>query len=97
MDREERKHLKEKYKDAFQATRQIINDIDPKGLVDWCGPEEYDMEVTDILAKLKKYETEEEIKKMVVDVFTHWFDDPGDLDLYDGVGQKLIKVKDLLN
>ena len=58
-----------------------------------CGPEEYDMEVADILGKLKDCSTEDEVKNMVISVFIHYFDDPGDINLYSEVGLKLMEIK----
>jgi len=82
-----------KYKKKYLAVRQVINEIDPIGLIDLCGLEEYDMEVADILAKLKDCSTEDEIKNMVIGVFTRYFDDPGDINLYSEVGFKLMNIK----
>ena len=87
------KALKEEYKEAFLQVRQVVNSIDPMGLIDWCGPEEYDAEVAEILTKLRECITEEEIKAMVIQVFTKWFDDPRNLDFYSNVGHDLMKVK----
>ncbi|MFD2248446.1 DUF1871 family protein [Pontibacter ruber] len=87
------KTLKEEYKEAFLQIRQVVNSIDPMGLVDWCGPEEYDAEVSEILSKLRACKTEGEIRTIVIDVFTKKFDDPGNLDLYNNVGQDLMRVK----
>jgi hypothetical protein len=97
MDREERKRLKEKYWDAFLQTREIINELDPMGLISFCGPEEYDLEVSEIIAKLKDKQTENEIEEMVIAVFTKWFDDAGDQNVYKGTGEKLMNVKRFLD
>lgn len=91
------KALKEEYKDAFLQVRQVVNSIDPIGLVDWCGPEEYDAEVAEILTKLRECITEEEIKAMVIQVFAKWFDDPGSLEFYSNVGHDLMEVKNSYN
>lgn len=87
------KALNEEYKEAFLQVRQVINSIDPMGLIDWCGPEEYDAEVSEVLTKLRECVTEEEIKAMVIQVITKWFDDPGNLEFYSNVGHDLMKVK----
>lgn len=86
-------YYRENHPDLFLKVRQIINDIDPKGLIDFCGPEEYDMEVEDVLTKLNDCNSSDETYKMVVAVFTHWFGDPGDLDMYINVGRKVFELK----
>lgn len=96
MDKEKRKYYKDKYQKAFLEVRQVINDIDPMGLIEMCGPEEYDMEVADILAKIQNCNSEDEIRKMVIDVFTHYFDDAGDVERYPNVGHNLIAVKSIM-
>ncbi|SFU94303.1 hypothetical protein SAMN04487941_3587 [Pontibacter akesuensis] len=63
------------------------------GLIEFCGPEEYDAEVSEILSKLGECGTEEEIRAMVIQVITKWFDDPGNINFYSNVGQDLMKVK----
>ncbi|TPE42782.1 DUF1871 family protein [Pontibacter mangrovi] len=88
-----KKARKEEYQNAFRQVRLVVNSIDPMGLIDWCGPEEYDAEVSDILTKLSQCGTEEEIKSMVIQVFRKWFDDPGDLSYYSRVGHDLMIVK----
>jgi hypothetical protein len=93
MYREERKKLKQKYQDAFMLTRKIVNELDPMGLITFTGPDEYDLEVSEILARLKDQKTEQEIEKMVIAVFKKWFDDAGDETFYTGIGQKLMQVK----
>lgn len=93
MDKEKRKFYRDKYQKAFLEVRQVINDIDPMGLIEMCGPEEYDMEVADILAKIQDCNSEDEIRKMVVDVFTHYFGYPGNVEWYVNVGHNLITVK----
>jgi len=87
------KTLKEEYKEAFLQVRQVINSIDPMGLIDWCGPKEYDAEVSEILTKLSECGTEEEIKSMVIQVITQWFDEPGNLEYYSNVGHDLMNIK----
>lgn len=89
------KVLKEEHKEAFLQVRQVVNSIDPIGLIDWCGPEEYDSEVSEILPKLRECETAEEIRTMVIEVFTKWFDDPGSMDNYSNVGFDLMNIKSL--
>lgn len=96
MNIESRYFYMEKYNAAFLEVRQIINDIDPIGLIEWCGPEEYDPEVADIVAKLKDCMSPEEAKEMVIQVFTKWFDDPGNLDFYENIGPKLMDAKKLI-
>lgn len=89
-------YYREKHPDIFMKVRQIINEIDPKGLIDLCGPEEYDIEVEDIITKFKDCNSENEVKQMVINVFTCWFDNPGNLDMYLDIGPKLFEIKRLM-
>ena len=86
-------YYREKYQLAFLKATEVINEIDPMGLIEFCGPEEYDIGVGDILSRLGNCNTADDVSRMVIDVFTHWFDDPGDLEKYKNVGEKLILLK----
>ena len=79
---------------AFDQITEIINEIDPIGLMGFEGPDEYAPEVSDILQKLYSCNTAEEAHTMVIDVMKQWFGGlTGDLALYEGIGPKLMAIK----
>ncbi len=92
-----KKYYKEKYKEAFVATRKIINEIDPTGFISRFGDETYNAEVSLILAKLQHAETEQEIKDIVIQVFSHYhYFDPSSLDSSLDLSAKLMEVKKII-
>ncbi len=90
-------YFRENYKDAFLKVREVVNEIDPYTLLELCGPEEYDIEVEDMLSQLKNCNSPEDALQMTIDVFTKWFDDAGPLEVYQGVGEKLMALKKYLD
>ena len=58
----------------YLILKKIINENDPVGLLAMNAPEdEYDPEINNILKKLTKNYTLEDIKKIVFEEFIKWF------------------------
>lgn len=87
-----KKKYNKEYNEAFNSLQQIINDIDPMGIA-FCGIDEYNPEIRDIFAELRNCDTEENIRIMVIAVFTKWFGKQVNIDIYNDVGQKLMQIK----
>ena len=90
--------LTKEYKEVFLKIRELINEVDPIGLIALSAPEdEYDLEIGDIIIKLKSCSDESEVTEMVFDVFKKWFgnDNAGDYSLYQPIGQQLCQLKKL--
>lgn len=90
-------HFRKKYRKHFLRVRQIINEIDPIGLIELYGSEEYDPKVEDIMTRLNDSNTSRELKEIVIAVFTRWFDNSGNLEFYEKVGEQLLEVKKTWN
>jgi hypothetical protein len=95
--RQSKYYFRENHTDFFLLVREIINGIDSVGLLGVCPHDEYDPEVEDIISKLNECNTSEEIKEMVIAVFTHWFGSPpSDSDRFENVGIQLMELKGIL-
>jgi hypothetical protein len=71
LEREERLELKKVEHGKFQVILKVVNEIDPVGLGHL--PDEYDIEVLDILANLQNCQNVEDVKNLVYEVFCKWF------------------------
>ena len=95
--RQSKYYFRDNYPDFFLLVRDIINEIDSVGLLGICPDDEYDPEVEDIISRLHECNTSEEIREMVIAVFTHWFGSTiSDSKRFEHVGIQLIKLKDIL-
>jgi hypothetical protein len=81
------------YKEAFIKVRQVINELDPIGLINICPENEYDMEIGDILSNLKKCKTVENTTLMLEDVFIKWFGSIAPKGIYEETAKKLFTIK----
>jgi hypothetical protein len=70
-DRKRHEELKEKYRAAFLALREILLEADPEGIGHL--KDEYDPEAAAILAKLKDCRSSDDAQKAVSDTFEKWF------------------------
>ena len=69
-----KKELKETYKEQFGELRRIINVLDPEGLIEAeCPEDEYDYEISRMLAGLFKCENERQVSILVVGIFNKAF------------------------
>lgn len=75
--------------------KQIINKNDPFGLLRMGAPEnEYEPEVNSILKRLKKQQSEDEVKNIVLEEFTRWFGEEtlkGRQHLLEQIAKDIIK------
>jgi len=65
--------LKDEYKEAIQTISKILFQVDPLDVSDEDHPDEYDMEASSILAKIKGAKSRKEIVHVVKEELTHWF------------------------
>jgi len=60
----------------FKIVKKVIDEHDPCGLLAMhCPADEYDIESRDIVSKIKKSSSVDEIAGICSDVFTQWFNE----------------------
>lgn len=63
------------YTSAFLELKDIVNEVDPIGLISiYCPDDEYDPEVNNILKLIPNSETLPQLADMIHNVFIKWFD-----------------------
>jgi hypothetical protein len=61
------------YQGQYTAVEYAVCKIDPIGFVNTDGPEEYDIEVYEIIHNMKNCKTAADCRQLFYEVFTVWF------------------------
>ena len=61
------------YHGLYAAVESVVCRIDPIGFAHTVGPEEYDIEVYEIIHNMKNCETAADCRQLFYEVFTSWF------------------------
>src|SRR6476620_8822027 len=73
QQRSERQRLKAAYQELFEQANHIIHQHDPIGIA-FVAEDEYEPEVGSILPRLKEAHNADDVRRIVYEEFTHWFD-----------------------
>jgi hypothetical protein len=89
--RAERQKLRAAYDELRKQAREILNRLDPVGLIAAGAPgDEYDLEVSTILPRLRTIQSAAEARRVVHEEFQYWFEDSaGPESDYDAVAEQL--------
>ena len=87
--------LKLRYRDLYFGLRSILLRHDPINLVcDGCPEDEYDLEISTILPRLRRDLLVSEIQRIIHKEFSHWFgeDTAGPESAYEGIATDVWKL-----
>jgi len=76
------------YHGLYAAVEYVVCKIDPAGFVNLYGPEEYDIEVYEMIHNMKNCKTAADCRQLFNEVFTVWFD--------ESFGNKFLEAPDAL-
>ena len=86
---------KKDYKENFQLIRSVINNLDPMNLIKNGAPkDEYDAEVSLIVAGLKNCKDVKDLQELIHDIFKTNFNEKTvlDSDFYSRIAHGIFKV-----
>ena len=90
-NREERRRLRNQYRDLFDTVASILFAADPIGINFESNADEYEPEVGTILPRLASCTSADDVRKIVHEEFTVWFSphDVGPESHYDSIAQEI--------
>ncbi len=85
------KQARQRYTKLCETVSDLIRQDDPLELVAMGFPKnEYDVEVTRILPRLKNAKGAEDVRSIIHEEFVHWFaDSAGPPERYDALGEQI--------
>ena len=69
----ERDALRKRFGAAYDALNEVLEKYDPVGIAGYGEPNEYDLEVHTILGRVDEFDSEDALRRVIVEEFDRWF------------------------